>query len=172
MREAVHEALHVQRINEAHGAEPEETHPTEPQQGSAKEREKDYGGFKPAPYSVRTAREFRRPALLVRRVRLIEPAQMRPPEAALLGAGDVVRRIRYGMMEPVVRNPACGVAGAVEDRPEDQHLLDELVGLERVVRQHAVEADCRAQAAKCDEENRQTEDFQAGERVKNQTNDR
>jgi hypothetical protein len=33
-------------------------------------------------------------------------------------------------MQAMISDPACGVAGAVEDGPEDQELFDEFVGPE------------------------------------------
>ena len=54
---------------------------------------------------------------------------MRPPEAALLGAGYILRRVCDRMVEAMIGDPACGMAGAVEDRPKDQELLDNGVRL-------------------------------------------
>ena len=51
----------------------------------------------------------------------------------------------------MVSDPACGMAGAVEDRPENKNLLDELIDLERLVRQHAVIADRSAEPAESNE---------------------
>src|SRR5580765_3520707 len=110
VREAIHEALHVERINQANCAEPKETHPAEAEQKSGKDRENNDGSFQLAPRRVHAAREFGSPAILVRRLRLIQPAQVRPPEAALLRARDVVRSVRYGVMQTMVRDPARGMA--------------------------------------------------------------
>src|SRR6267154_4855330 len=85
MREAVHQALHVQRIDQADSAHPEEAHPAEAENQADADREDNNRRFGPAPNLVDTAGEFRCPALLVCGLSLIEPAKMRPPEAALLG---------------------------------------------------------------------------------------
>src|SRR5467141_1514849 len=147
MREAVHQALHVKRVDEADRAHPEETHPAESKNQSNADREDNDRRFGPSPDFVHTSGEFRSPALLVGRLSLIEPAKMRPPEAALLGAGDVLGGISNRVVEAMIRDPARGMAGAVEDGPEDQNLLDDSVGLEGLVGEHAVIADGRAEAA-------------------------
>src|SRR6266850_7954965 len=92
--------------------------------------EKTITGVSAQPHLVNAGVEFRSPALFVGGMRLIEPAKMRPPKAALLRTGNVFGRVRDGVVQAMIRNPARRVAGAVEDGPEDQELLDELVGLD------------------------------------------
>src|SRR6266481_9181141 len=164
MGEAVHQALHVQRVDEADGTHPEETHPSEAENQSNEDGKNNDGCFGPAPDLVNAAVEFRSPALLVGGLRLIEPAQMSPPEAALFRAGNVFRRVRDGVVQAMIRNPTGGVARAVEDGPEDQELLDELVGLDGLVSEHAVVADGGAEAAEGDAQYRHADDFEAGNR--------
>src|ERR1700675_419665 len=72
----------------------------------------------------------------------------------------------------MVRNPARRVAGAVEDGPEDQELLDELVGPDGFVGEHAVVADSSTEASQSDAQYRHADDFEAGNREKDQTGDR
>src|SRR5712691_8528622 len=82
------------------------------------------GCFSPAPDLVDAAGELGSPALFVGGLRLIKPAKMRPPEAALLGTGDVLGSVGNGVMQAMIGDPACGMTGAVKDRPENQELLD------------------------------------------------
>src|SRR5882672_4670020 len=72
----------------------------------------------------------------------------------------------------MIRNPARRVAGAIEDGPENQELLDELVGLDRFVGKHAVVANRSAKAAEGDAQYRHADHFEAGDRKKNQPDDR
>src|SRR3990170_4621722 len=88
--EAVYKTLHVQRVHQANGADPEKSLPAECRAG------------------------------------LIEPAKVSPPEAPVLGAGNVLRGIRMCMMMPVVSYPTGWMPGAVEHGPEDEQLLDHL----------------------------------------------
>ena len=86
VRQAVHEALHVQRVHQANRAKPEKAHPAEAQDRPDKNGQNNYRRFRIAPDFVNAAIHFGRPALPVGWRRLIQPAQMSPPEAALLGA--------------------------------------------------------------------------------------
>src|SRR5262249_41500456 len=56
-----------------------------------------------------------------------------------------------------------------EHRPEDQKLLDDRVGLERLMSEHAVITNGRSEPAQRGEEQRHTKDLQAWEREKDQT---
>jgi len=40
---------------------------------------------------------------------------MSPPESALFGTGNVLGRVGDGVVQAMIRDPACGVTGAVED---------------------------------------------------------
>src|SRR5882762_2121300 len=171
MREAVHQALHVQRVDKADGAHPEETHPSEAKNQANKDGKNNDRRFGPAPDLVDAGVKFRGPALLVGGMRLIEPAQMGPPESALFGTGNVFRSVRDGVVQAMIRNPARRVAGAVEDGPENQELLDELVGLDGLVGEHAVVADGGAEAAEGDAQYRHADDFEAGNWEKDQPDD-
>ncbi len=51
----------------------------------------------------------------------------------------------------MIGDPTCGMSGAVEDRPENQGLLNELVYFERAVRQQPVIANRGAEASECKE---------------------
>ena len=86
VRQAVHEALHVQRVHQANRAKPEKAHPAEAQDRPDKNGQNNYRRFRIAPDFVNAAIHFGRPALPVGWRRLIQPAQVRPPKAALLGA--------------------------------------------------------------------------------------
>ena len=125
MGEAVHQALHVQRVDQADRAHPEEAHPAEAKNQADANREDNDRRFGPAPDFVDAPGEFGSPALFIGGLSLIKPAKMRPPEAALLGTGNVLGGVRDGVVEAMIGNPACRMAGTIEDRPEDQELLDE-----------------------------------------------
>jgi len=96
---------------------------------------------------------------------------MRPPEAALFGTGNVVRRVGGGMVLPVIGDPARGMTGSVEYRPENQHLLDETIGLQGFVREHAMVTDGRSESAKSDKKRRESEYFEAGQGKQNNSHD-
>ena len=97
---------------------------------------------------------------------MIQPAQVRPPESALLGTGDIIRQVRDGVMQAMIGDPTRRVTGAVEDGPEDQELFHETVGLERLVGEHAVVANRSAQPAKGDEKQSHADDFETRQRKK------
>lgn len=161
VREAIDQALHVQRVNQANRADPKETHPTKTEQKPGEDRENNYGSFELAPRRIHAAGQFGSPALLISGLRLVEPAEMRPPEAALLGAGNIVRSVRDGMMKAMVRDPACGMTGTIENRPKDENLLDKLIDLKGLVGKQPVIANRSAEPAEGDEQERQTNHFQA-----------
>jgi len=68
------------------------------------------------------------------------------------------------MVLPVISDPACGMTGSVEYRPENQHLLDEAIGLQSFVREHAMVTNGRSESAKSDKKRRESEYFKAGQR--------
>ena len=164
MGEAVHEALHVQCVHQTNRAKPEKAHPAEAQDRPDKDGQDNYRRFRIAPDFVNPAIYFGSPALPVGWRRLIQPAQMRPPEAALFGARNVVRRVGGGMVLTVIRHPACGMTGSVEYCPENQHLLDESIGLQSFVREHAMVTDGRSESAKSDKKRGESEYFEARQR--------
>ncbi len=96
---------------------------------------------------------------------------MRPPEAALLRTGNIFGRVRDSVMQAMIRNPACWVAGPIEDGPEDQELLDEAVGLESLVREHPVIANRGAEPAEGDAEQSHADNLEAWHGEKNQADD-
>jgi len=75
------------------------------------------------------------------------------------------------MVQAMIRDPACRMAGAVEDGPEDQDLLDDPVGLEGLVGQHAVIADGRAEPAKSNTEQCHANNLEAWYREEDQADD-
>src|SRR5690242_8636885 len=103
VREAIHQTLHVQRICQSDGAQPEESLPA--QYESAQQGEGNHRAFCQSPKSVHAASQLWAPSPAIRRRRLIEPSQMRPPESTLFRAGDVLGSVRLGMMMPVIGHP-------------------------------------------------------------------
>src|SRR5450631_3159722 len=71
MREAVHEALHVQGVDQADRAEPEKAHPAQAENRPDKKRQNTYRRFEIAPDFVDAAIDFGGPAIAVGRRRLI-----------------------------------------------------------------------------------------------------
>jgi hypothetical protein len=172
MREAVHKALHMQRVDEAHGPHPEESHPAETKNRADEKRKDDNGSFRVTPKLVNTPGKFRSPALLVGWRRLIKPAKMRPPEAALLGAGNVVWGVGYRVMQAMIGDPAGGMSRAIEDRPENKELFDKPIYFESLVSKQAVVADRSAQATEGDEQQAHAKNLKAGNRKQDQANER
>ena len=74
-------------------------------------------------------------------------------------------------MLPVISDPACGMTGSVEYRPKNQHLLDEAIGLQSFVREHAMVTNGRSESAKSDKECCQSEHFEAGQGKQNYSHD-
>src|SRR6266704_1387005 len=130
MREAVHQALHMEGVDEADGAHPEETHPAEAKNQADANREDDDRRFGPAPDFVDATSELGGPALFIGGLSLIEPTKM---------------------------------------GPEDQELLDEAIGLECFVREHAVIADGGDETAKGNAEQSHADNLEAWHRKEDQT---
>lgn len=75
------------------------------------------------------------------------------------------------MMLPMISDPTGGMAGSVKYRPENQHLLDEAIGLQSFVREHAMVTDRRSQSAKSDKKRGKSENFKAGQGKQNYSHD-
>ena len=75
------------------------------------------------------------------------------------------------MMLPVISHPACGMTGSVKYRPENQHLLDEAIGLQSFVREHAVVTNGRSESAKSDKKRCEAEHFETGQGKQNDSQD-
>lgn len=74
-------------------------------------------------------------------------------------------------MLPMISDPARGMTGSVEYRPENQHLLDEAIGLQSFVREHAMVADGGSKSAKSDKQRGESENFKAGQRKQDYSHD-
>src|SRR5882724_650543 len=169
VREAVDKTLHVQRVDQADAAQPQQALPAEKQ--SRDDREEEHRAFRVSPKSVRAFGQLRAPLQFVGGCGLIQPAKVCPPEAAMLGAGNIVRRVRQRMMMAVIGDPACRRARAIEHGPENQEVLDRFVYLERAMREQAVITDGSAEAAERDETDRHRDHFPAGDREEDQRGD-
>src|ERR1700731_3465797 len=159
---AVHKTLHVEGVHQTNRAQPEKAHPAKAQDRPNKDGQNNYRRLGIAPDFVNAAIYFGSPALTVGRRRLIQPAQMGPPEATLFGARNIVRRVGGRMMLAVISDPTGGMTGSIEYRPENQHLLDEAIGLQSFVSEHAMVADGGSESAKSNKTRREPEHFQAG----------
>src|SRR5260370_28737276 len=105
VRKAVHQALHVQGIDQADRTHPEETHPAETENQADANGEDDDRRFGPSPNFVDATGELRSPALLIGTLGLVEPTKMRPPENPLLRPGNVFRRCFYRGGEEMISHP-------------------------------------------------------------------
>ena len=167
--EAVHKTLHVQRVHQANGADPKKSLPAECQ--AAAQREQYHRRFRVSPYIVGPPVQFRTPLLTVCRAGLIEPAEVSPPEATVLGAGNVLGGVGIGMMMPVIGDPTGRISGAVEHGTEDQQVLDHFVHLNSPVRQHSMVTDGCPQASQARQQERQSQDRKARQREQNHSGD-
>ena len=109
---------------------------------------------------------------LVGGLSLIKPAEMRPPEAALLWTGNILGQVGNGMVQAMIGHSTRGMAGTVEDRPENQELLDESVHFERLVREQAMITNCGAETAEAKEEQGHTYDLETRQREEDQPDHR
>lgn len=109
---------------------------------------------------------------LVGGLSLIKPAEMRPPEAALLWTGNILGQVGNGMVQAMIGHPTRGMAGTVEDRPENQELLDESVHFKRLVREQAMITNCGAETAESDEEQGHAYDLETRQREEDQPDHR
>jgi hypothetical protein len=96
---------------------------------------------------------------------------MRPPEAALLRARNIFGLVGDRMVKAMISDPAGRMTRAVEDRPEDQELLDDRVGPERLVRQHSVITHGCAKTTQCREQQGQAKNLQAGKGKEDQADE-
>src|SRR5579885_3342770 len=95
---------------------------------------------------------------------------MRPPETALLRAGNVFGSVGVGMMMTVIRRPGGRRARAVEHGAEGQKMFDDLIQLECVVRQQAVIANRSTESAEADQNQGRKEYLPSRKRKQNQPN--
>jgi len=72
---------------------------------------------------------------------------MSPPEAAMAGAGHILRRIRFRVVMPMVRYPQHRLTRCVENREEYENVLDYAVEPQRPVRKRSVIADRSSETA-------------------------
>src|SRR5579872_4025916 len=96
---------------------------------------------------------------------------MRPPES-VARTRDVVIRIRRSMMQTMIGGPAYRRTRAVKYREESQYLAHDGVEFERAMRDRAMVADRRADAADPCERQRAEEDGPSGQRKHDQSHQR
>ena len=100
---------------------------------------------------------------------MIKPAQVRPPEATVLGARDVFRRVGSGMVAPVICNPTGRMPRAIKDCTKDQHLFDDLVDPKSAMRQNPVVTDRCGKTADRGEKSAEAKQPPAGQREENKS---
>src|SRR6202040_3259541 len=149
---------------------PKKTLPAENE--TRQDRQEEHRAFRISPEFVAAFGQLGAPFLFVGGRGLIQPPKMRPPEAAMLGAGDVFGRVRQRMMMPVIGDPARRSPRAIEHGPEDQEVFDDLIDLESAMGQQAVVADRGPKPAERDEAKRENHDFPARDRKQNDRRDR
>ena len=104
VQKAVHERLHVKAVDETDGTQPEEAFPSKKKITKA-DRNEHQRDLQLGPKRISAANHVRGPNLHGRRLPLIEPSQMGPPESTMTRTGHVIDSIRLRMMIPMVRDP-------------------------------------------------------------------
>ena len=104
VQKAVHERLHVKAVDETDCTQPEQTFPSKKKVTKA-DRNEDQRNLQLGPKGISAANHVRGPDLHGRRLPLIEPSQMGPPESTMTRTGHVIDSIRLRMMIPMVRDP-------------------------------------------------------------------
>ena len=120
------------------------------------------------PQLVHSTAQLRTPLLFIGRCRLIEPPQVGPPKATLLWARDIFERIRVGVMMAMIGDPTDRRAAAIENGPENQEVLDELVELESAMREQAMITNGYAETSESREEKRNADNPGIRQREKKQ----
>lgn len=140
VQKAVHEALPVQAVEHADSAEPKESGPAEEEVSEA-ERDGHERYLDPGPDGVSRFHQVGAPLRHARRLPLVEPSEVGPPESAMTRARHVVDRVGVGVMVPVICDPCARSTRAVEDGEENKNLLDHRIQLHRAMRQSAMISD-------------------------------
>lgn len=148
MEETIHEGLHVEAIDQTERSEPEETCPTE-QEVAEGQGYHDQVRLHLGPEKISGADQVGAPLIHARRLPLIEPSQVRPPETAMPRAGYIVDGICVCVMIAMVRDPRARRARSIEDREENENLFDDDVEFHCTVGQSTMVTDRGAQAAQC-----------------------
>src|SRR5260370_42385998 len=94
------------------------------QNSSTQKRDQDDGNFSISPQFVDSLVELRTPVLRIRTGRLIQPAQVCPPESAMRGTGDILGRVGLGVVMPMVSDRTGGRARAAGHRKENHNVGD------------------------------------------------
>src|SRR5215470_3863598 len=74
-------------------------------------------------------------------------------------------------MQAMVRHPTCGMPGTVEHCPENQKLLNDRIGPQGLVREHAVITHRSAKPAERSKEHCQAQNLETRQRKQNQSDD-
>src|SRR3989442_15998610 len=106
MKQAIHEALHMQAIQQANGTKPKETRPAEKEVAET-ERNCDKRDLHLCPEGISSTHYIGAPLFHARGFPLIKPSQMRPPNPAMARTGDIVHGVRIRVMISVVRDPCA-----------------------------------------------------------------
>src|ERR1700730_15246785 len=96
---------------------------------------------------------------------------MRPPEATLLWARDVVGCVGVRVMMPMISDPTHRGTAGVKNGPEDQELLDKLIELESAVREQAMVRNSDAKPSQRHENESNAENLEIRQRKKNHSDD-
>src|SRR5207237_6205116 len=109
--------------DKANCPKPEKARPTK-QKITQTDRRDDKRDLKLGPNCISKPDQIRTPLLHRRRLPLIKPSQMSPPESAVAGTGDILDRISLRMVISMVRDPCVWRPRSIEHGSADEHLLD------------------------------------------------
>src|SRR5438093_7072351 len=104
MQDTVDERLHMKAVHEPNGAHPKQSRPSEKKIAKTN-RDKNQRGLKPCPRHVPGPDQIRTPLFHGRRIPLIEPSQVSPPESAVPRAGNVINCFGFRMMIAMICDP-------------------------------------------------------------------
>ena len=147
VKEAVDETLHVQTVEHPDRAEPKETGPAKEEVTEAG-RDGDKRSLQLGPNRISRAHQIRTPLLHTGWFPLIQPSEMRPPEAAVTRAGHIVNRVGIRVVVAMICDPSAWSPGSVKTCAENQNLFDNRIEFYCTMSQTTVITDCRAQSAR------------------------
>jgi len=171
VQQAVDERLHVQRVHQANGAQPEEASPPEEE---VAERDGDHQKQRLDLYPEHIAGldHIGCPLFHRRRCPLIQPAQVCPPESAVTRTRNIFECVRVGMMLSVIRNPRAWGSGPIEACEENQDLLHDSIQFDRAMGQGTVIPDGGSQASQSGSDYESEKNLPSGKREKRDAHNR
>jgi hypothetical protein len=125
MKQAVHEHLKVQRVNQPNRADPEKRLPSQNEPQADGKYDDRYLGSSPNPVSWLV--QIRTPTTDIRARPLVDPSYVRPPEPTVARARHVFSGIGFCVMMPMIRHPGHRLTRRVEDGEEDKYVFNHAI---------------------------------------------